>query len=230
MTERRYNDDEVAAIFAKAAEGPRPLPLQSQQTDGLTLAELQQIGGEAGMSPAAVARAARELEVRPFARSRRFLGLPIGVERTITLNRWLSDAEWERVVVQLREVFDARGTMSGHGSFRQWTNGNLQALLEPTETGHRLRLRTTRGSAQAGFAVGSTMLGVSGALAAATAAGGHLAAASTGVVMLALIGAGMIANSALRLPGWAKLRGRQMDEISTGLALEAGERPVDERK
>src|SRR2546430_5906981 len=37
---------------------------------------------------------------------RTFLGLRIGVARTVNLNRRLTDEEWERLVVQLREVFN----------------------------------------------------------------------------------------------------------------------------
>src|SRR5256885_16741552 len=85
------------------------------------------------------------------------MGLPIAVGRTVALQRKLTDDEWERLVVDLRETFDARGRLREEGSFKQWTNGNLQALLEPTPTGHQLRLRTMKGDAYAmmssGFAV-----------------------------------------------------------------------------
>lgn len=146
MIDRRYDDDEVAEIFRKAAEGPQSLPRQAARNEGMTLAELQDIGREVGISPEAVEGAARSLELRPRGAVRQFLGLPIGVGRTIALDRRLSEAEWERLVVELREVFHARGTVSSNGSFRQWTNGNLQALLEPMGNGHCLRLTTTRGA------------------------------------------------------------------------------------
>ncbi|MGH7627430.1 MAG: hypothetical protein ACREOJ_19190 [Gemmatimonadaceae bacterium] len=223
MTDRRYSEEEIAAIFSDASEDPRVPPLQAPRDDGLTLVELQQIGREVGISPDAVARAARSLDVRPHAGLRRFLGLPIGVERTIALNRWLTDAEWERLVVRLREVFDARGAMSAHGNFRQWTNGNLQALLEPTATGHRLRLRTTKGSARAGMGAGLAALGMGGVVAIASAMGGHLAAATPGIMTMMLMGAGMVAYNALPLRNWARLRGRQMDAVATELALSEGE-------
>jgi hypothetical protein len=227
MADRRYNDEEVAAIFLKAAEDPQTPPLQPSGDDGLTLADLQQIGSEVGLSPEAVAQAARSMDVRPRAVSRTFLGLPIGVERSIALNRWLTDREWEDLVVQLREVFNARGTMSSTGSFRQWTNGNLQALLEPTPTGHRLRLRTLKASARASIAAGLGTLGATGAVSLASAVGGQLGIAEPGIVMLLIFGIGMVANGALRLPSWARLRGRQMDAITTGLAVPQGPPSTD---
>ena len=50
----------------------------------------------------------------PFVR--RYLGLPIGVGRTVSLDRKLSDAEWEQLVVDLRSTFDARAPIA----FRDW--------------------------------------------------------------------------------------------------------------
>lgn len=222
MTDRRYDDDEVAAIFLKAAEGPQTPPLQAARDDGMTLAELQDIGREVGIAPEAVARAARSLEIRPQAGARTFLGLPIGVERTIALDRRLTEGEWERLVVELREVFNARGSVISSGSFRQWTNGNLQALLEPTANGHRLRLSTMKGSARASMAVGAAMLGLSLFMWIAAAAAGRLGGAVPEIVMFSLFGVGIVANGALRLPGWARLRGSQMEQITTRLALETG--------
>ena len=123
MSDRRYDDEEVAAIFLKAAEGPQTPPLQLPRDEGLTLADLQDIGREVGIPPEAVAQAAQSVDLGPRGASQTFLGLPIGVERTIPLNRWLTEGEWEHLVVELREVFNARGTVSSSGSFRQWTNG-----------------------------------------------------------------------------------------------------------
>lgn len=229
MTDRRYDDDEVAEIFQKAAEGPQSLPRQAARDEGMSLAELQDIGREVGISPEAVESAARSLEVRPRGGIRSFLGLPIGVARTIALDRRLSEAEWERLVVELREVFRARGAVSSNGSFRQWTNGNLQALLEPVANGHRLRLTTTRGASVFSMRIGSVMLGLGGITAIAAAISGNLGGSLPGVAILSLFGIGAIANGALRLPGWARLRARQMDAIATQLALETGPNSPDSK-
>src|SRR6185436_16115829 len=126
-----------------------------------------------------------------------FLGLPIGVARTVHLNRRLTDEEWERLVVQLREVFNARGRTRSDGSLRQWTNGNLQVLLEPTETGHRLRFGTVHGAARAAI------------VAISSAVGGHFGEALPGIATMLFGGLGMITSGAVRLPRWARLRQRQ---------------------
>jgi hypothetical protein len=225
MTDRRYNDEEVAAIFLAAAEGPQTPPLHAPHEEGLTLADLQEIGREVGIAPDAVAQAARSLDLRGRAASRTFFGLPIGVERAVALNRWLTDEEWERLVVELREVFNAKGTVRSYGSLREWTNGNLQALLEPTASGHRLRLRTVKGNARASMTAGLAAIGTGAAVAAATAVAGQLGHAVPGIVFLSVVGLGMFANGALQLPGWARLRGRQMEGIAARLALPPGSPP-----
>jgi hypothetical protein len=224
MPDRRYNDDEIAEIFRQAAEGPQGTSVQPASQEGMTLAELREIGREAGLSPEAVDRAAKALDVRPRAGSRTFLGLPMGVERTIELDRRLTEEEWEHLVVELREVFRARGVVSSSGSFRQWTNGNLQALLEPTATGNRLRLLTRKGNLPLSIVLGAGMLflGVSALI----TAGGVGQLATVPDLLLALFGAGYLANATLRLPRWARLRASQMDAITTRLALETATPPA----
>src|SRR6266581_5765835 len=218
MTERRYNDKEIAAIFRAAAEAQQNPPHDVPRDEGLTLADLQAIGGEVGIPSEAVARAAQALDVRLDAKSRTFLGLPIGVARTVNLNRRLTDEEWERLVVQLRAGFNARGRTRSDGSLRQWTNGNLQVLLEPTETGHRLRFGTLHGAARASIGAGFAALAVTATFAIATAIGGHLGDAVPGILFLLAAGVGMIASGVLRLPRWARLRGRQMDALAAQIA------------
>ena len=226
MTDRRYTETEIAAIFRAATEGPQSPHPEVPPEEGLTLAELQAIGREVGISPAAVVRAAQALDTRQSAASRTFLGIPIGVARTVNLNRRLSDQEWEQLVVKLRDVFNARGTMRSDGSLRQWTNGNLQVLLEPTETGHRLRFRTLHGAARASIGAGLAALAVAGTVATATAIGGHWGDALPGIAFLLATGVGMIVNGALRLPGWARLRGRQMDALAAQVASPPNSAPL----
>ncbi len=140
MSERQYNDEEVAAIFQRASETEHAALSVRAEGKGLTLAALQDIGREVGISPEAISLAARSLDEAGRPASQRFMGLPIGVGRTVEFDQPLTDSDWERLVADLRETFEARGTVRYDGPFRQWTNGNLQALVEPTPNGHRLRL------------------------------------------------------------------------------------------
>jgi hypothetical protein len=219
MSERRYTDEETSAIFRAAAEDRQLPPGQSLGDDGLTLAELQAIGREVGISADAVATAATAMDIQREAAQRTILGLPIGVSRTVELNRRMTDHEWELLVVRLREVFRARGATRSDGSLRQWTNGNLHVLLEPTETGQRLRFGTYNAAARASIGSGLMALGMAGVVAIATGISGTLAHAAPTLATFGAIGVAMLANGVLRLPRWARLRGRQMEALAAGVAI-----------
>lgn len=229
MNERRYTEAEVAEIFRRAAEAQQDgarMPLTARE--GLTLGALQEIGREVGLPPNLIAHAADTIDRAGQAYTRRFAGLPLGVGRTVELSRRLSDTEWERLVVDLRETFDARGSLRQEGSFRQWSNGNLQALLEPTDDGERLRLRTTNGAARFWMMGGLATLGVAAVTLVGLAGdpGSELWSKSGS---LAALGAGLFAVGALRLPAWARTRRRQMEEIvariSASISRRGGESP-----
>lgn len=220
MSERQYNDEEIAAIFeqaAKAEHTARPLPAE---TTGLTLAALQDIGREVGISPESISLAAKSLDQGGRPAQRTFLGLPIGVGRTVEFDRPIADADWERLVADLRTTFEARGTVRYDGPFRQWTNGNLQALVEPTPGGHRLRLQTVKSDSRAMMTGGILALGGAGATAIALAVTGGLANAGTGsgIAFLGLMGLGMFAAGALRVSGWARRRKAQFEDIIARLS------------
>jgi hypothetical protein len=218
MTDRRYSEEEVAAIFRVAAEQPPVAEDEAPSADGLTLVQLQAIGREVGLTPEAIAQAAQAVEMQPI-RARTFLGLPLAVNHTVQLQRRLSEDEWDRLVVQLREVFGARGRIRTDGSLRQWSNGNLHVLLEPTASGHRLRFGTTHGGARAGIAAGLIMLGSALVTALATAFTGTMGQATTGIAVMLIAGVVMIANRAIRLPAWARTRAQQMTSLGSRLLL-----------
>lgn len=214
MTERRFTEDEAAAIFERAAEAQASGGKSLAPAQGMTLVELQAIGAEVGIPPELVARAATTLATGGApAASRTFLGLPIGVGRTVDLGRRLSEEEWERLVVDLRETFDARGVIRSEGSFRQWTNGNLQALLEPTATGHRLRLKTFKSDVRALMGAGLAAGTIGGAAAIAAAVFGQPGEAGVAAELI-ILGAGLIGLGLFRLRGWAATRRKQMEEIA----------------
>ena len=217
MTDRRFNEDEVAAIFARATDVRDARQRQIASGDGLTLADLQEIGRDVGIAPERVAEAANSIDKLGSPSARTFLGLPIGVGRTVDLGRPLSETEWEQLVVDLRETFDARGTLRQEGSFRQWSNGNLQALVEPTATGHRVRLRTINANLRAWMMGGIGMLGIAAATSVAAVVGGDSANLAS-VAQIGVMGTAMFAFGALRLPGWARLRRQQMEELAGRLA------------
>jgi hypothetical protein len=221
MGERQYNDDEVAAIFERASETEHTGVPASAEGRGMTLAALQDIGREVGISPESIALAARSLDHTGQVASQRFMGLAIGVGRTVEFDRALSDSDWEALVADLRTTFQARGTVRYDGPFRQWTNGNLQALVEPTPKGHRLRLQTVKGDSRALMAGGSVVLGGAAAtvVAAAVAGGLNNPGTAMGVGFMALMGLGMFAAGALRVSAWVRRRKRQIEQVIGRLAI-----------
>lgn len=100
---RTYDGDEVAAILRAAAEldHRRSSPLALAGRRGLTLAEVQQIAGEVGISSASVAAAARQVpEAAPL--SHRF-------QQTQTVVGEVPEARMVQLEDDLRAVIGPRG-------------------------------------------------------------------------------------------------------------------------
>src|SRR5665213_1994027 len=214
MTDRKYNEDEVAAIFRAATENSESRALTGERSGGLTLAELHDIAREVGIPSDAVTRAAQSLANGTPATAQSFLGIPVSVARTVKLGRNLTDAEWELLVVQLRQVFHARGTIRVQGSLRQWSNGNLHALLEPTPTGYQLRMGTSKGDVRASVLVGAIAIAMAGFVGLMGGLHGTFVNVLPGVLALAGGGALFMGNSVFRVPKWARLRQKQMDVVA----------------
>ena len=224
-TTRRYSESEIALILEHAgaaqekAQDATSNALSTTSGEGLTLEQLQDIGTEVGIAPEFVARAASAVargDLIP-TQQRTWLGLPVGVSRTIEFGRTVSDEEWDRIVVTLRETFEARGRLQRDGSFRQWSNGNLQALLEPTSTGHRLRLMTRKGNVPARVLLGGIALATALLIweAVSSKVGGFGSSGMLLPSMLALLGAGTLASIGIQLPRWARIRAAQMESIAS---------------
>lgn len=139
--DRRYSEKEIAAIFEHAASAQRAAQDHPSARDGLTLDELQAIGAEVGISPEFVRRAASDLDDHvPEPVAETILGIPASVSHTVEIPGPFGDDDWDRLVVDLRQTFQARGEITLDGRIREWRNGNLFASVEPTESGVRLRL------------------------------------------------------------------------------------------
>ena len=215
MSERRYTEDEVSAIFAQAARAPESAPQGLGAVAGLTLSELQEIGKEVGLSPTAIARAAAHLTPAAKAKisTRRMFGLPIGVGTTVELGRSLSEREWEQLVSDLRMTFAARGRIEAHGTLRQWSNGNLHAMLEPVANGQRLRLGTMKRSARDWMTGGLMSIAGAAAMLVFSAIPSGDADVWRGAAMLGAVGVTMFSAGAVQLPRWARERRQQFDAV-----------------
>lgn len=224
--ERRYQEDEVREIFAAAADARESSRRALSSGDGLSLAELQEIGLEVGLAPERVAEAAAALALRQSALpGKTYLGMPLSVARVVDLPRAPTDREWELLVSELRETFHARGTIDSHGGLRQWTNGNLHAYVEPTETGHRLRLGTLKGNVLASTTMGLAGVGMGIFIAVALLAKDRLAAEFLIPLFFGAAGIGAFVAGALSIPGWARKREKQMEYIAARAQVLIGQDP-----
>ncbi|MGZ8456441.1 MAG: hypothetical protein ACXWZ4_07565, partial [Gemmatirosa sp.] len=173
MTGRRYSDEEVRRILALTAEAEAAA--QAEADRPWTLAQVEQIGAEAGLAPQAVAAAALALERQPEnPEPGRYFGLPVTVSRAVPLARHLSDEDWERLVGRLRETFAVEGRTRVSGARREWRVGNLRVTHEPAGSGALLELRTRKGNARPvmGFALMLLLVALTAAVVASAGAAG----------------------------------------------------------
>lgn len=213
--ERRYQEDEVREIFETAADARDTQRRALSSGDGLSLAELQEIGLEVGLAPERIAEAATALELRAkLVPAKKYMGMPLTVGRTVDLPREPTDREWEVLVAELRETFQAKGSIDVHGGIRQWTNGNLHAFIEPTEQGHRLRLGSLKGNTVATTMMGAAGVGLGLFTTVALLAKGRFADEFLIPLFFVGLGVAAIAAGALALPSWARKRDKQMEYIA----------------
>jgi hypothetical protein len=213
MSDRRYREDEVRKIFKLATSDRLPSAPGTPANDGLTLAEIQSIGGEIGVDAERIAHAAAALDTGASEHVRDSFGAPVEVGMAVPLPRAMSEQEWEQVVALMRSTFKARGQITTTGNLREWRNGNLHASHEPFGSGYRLRLGTTRGDAN-----GVTALGFMGLAASAATYVAHLAIADPASLAAPLVfgafGVSAFITNWVRLPRWAKTRAEQMKQIA----------------
>lgn len=143
MSERRFTDREVARILQRATELDRDQEAPATGR-GLTLAQLREVGAEAGIPPDLVSRAAGELERRALPRPTTLLGSPLAKRQTRSIPASLPREAMARLVRTVDERVPAQGTaVEALGSVR-WTSQDRflsrQIALEPTENETLIRV------------------------------------------------------------------------------------------
>jgi len=227
MSERRFSEDEVAEILARATRpesgpgGVHPVPADppSTRSGGFTLAELQDIGREAGIPPGCITEAARAVgsSGSPEAADT-FLGTPRTLNQGVPVQGPMDDEAWERVVALLREVFGGKGESTRDGRLRSWRWKDVEAHLEPDPGGDGWRLRVTawESAARIGFRVGGGLALFGGLSVGVVLLTGVDPSAAWVGGLLALLGVGIGASGALALPRWARRRAGQIGEVAEG--------------
>ena len=122
---RRYTDDEVALILRTAAElGTETEPSRSQ---GLSLAEIQQIAREVGIDPATVERAAAALPTCKPDRLAAILGGPLHYRLEATMAGRASDADLGRILQSVRRAARRQGQATQFLDSVEWrTSGERE--------------------------------------------------------------------------------------------------------
>jgi hypothetical protein len=220
MTTRRYDDDEVAEILALATrDASSSAAGRSAPSEGLTLEELQAIALDVGIAPTRIAEAARALERRATTPApRTLLGAPRSVARIVPLERALDDAEWERLVAELRSTFGAVGKVTAHGTLRSWSNGNLQAHVEPEGDGWRLRMQTFKEDAAPLAGMGSMFTLMGSLILVLSLVEGADPRRLVVALAFMLGGLGHLGYLRWSLTGWADERASQMELVANRVA------------
>ena len=233
MPDRLYSEREVAAIIAQAAEHQRHQD-HGPEGPGLTLDEIERAGREAGLDPAALRRAAADLDAGR-------LGPATVPEGTTVAERWI-DGEvppgaWEDAVADLRLTAGSTAVLlpdtsdvTRLGADQEWTHTGLGGVrktvtLSPRDDRTRLRVVMSDGGGDARV-VGTVVAGVAslllGMLAGGIAAEGLAAGDLTGVVVLvAVLVAGTVLGTPIVSGAIQKRRQRyaaEAERLADGLA------------
>ena len=214
-TQRRFTEKEIAQIFEEASKAQREADNDGPH-NGLSMEELKQIGASTGISPEFIERAVSALNYKPTVFPvKKHLGIPEAVSRTLDLPDSFSTEDWEQLVTDLRDTFDAHGKIEENGSMREWTNGNLKALVESTGSGYRLRMRTRKGNMRTLLYLGIGYMGLAIIMMSYLAFGANesLPVALITLSLIFTVGFSSLASVMISQPRWALKRERQMKEI-----------------
>ena len=214
--ERRYQDHEIRQILDLAIdEGDAPaesLPV----IDGLTLRELQEVGREVGLPEGRITQAVAAFEAHGISVPRgTTLGLPTSVGSIVALPRSPSEREWELLIAELRTTFGGKGVATSYGGLREWSQGTVHAFVEPTETGHWLRLADSRMTAVGGIGLGGFFLAFALLILVVLLGKDDPGVRFAVPAFFSLIGGSLIAGSVVALPRWAREQENRMAHISS---------------
>jgi hypothetical protein len=136
------------------------------------------------------------------------------LRQTVILPRAPSDTEWLMLVADLRETFEAHGSIGATPGLREWRNGNLHAYIEPTRDGYRLRMGTRKGGALGFAVVGLVGLGWSVAAAIGLSMSGNLGNGFLAPAIVSVAGAATLVSALLSVPAWSRKRAEQLRYIA----------------
>lgn len=126
--QRRYSDKEVGLILKRAAELQSTGPEETAAGSGLSLHELEEIAGEAGIDPRNLRRAAAELESGAYREGawEWLTGGPVAIRLERTIPGELSESEFEGLIPEIQTAADGHGHASLVGRTLTWRSATSQ--------------------------------------------------------------------------------------------------------
>ena len=236
MIERRYDDEEVGLILRRAVEArEKTAPVGDDPGKGLTLAELREIGAEAGIDAARIDEAASSLVetgdhgqvaggsgLSMVATARTALGVPPTVQMERVVQARLDPKRLPELLDLIRTEFSRQGIVEEVLGGFEWRAsdelGGRYVSIRPEGDQTRIRVlgNYRNGLMVMAFGVGPISAAAVGAFAVALGA-----ATPFVVVSLALAGGATAA-----LAPWKRLFGRQRRSLRR--VLDALARRIDE--
>lgn len=118
MTERRYSEQQVREILARAVEDRTSHALQSSK--GMTLAELKDIGAEAGIDPSSVERAALAVDAAEPGRYSGLIGAPMSLSTHRSVAAPLDPELMPELVAMIRQGMGRSGELAEVHGMVEW--------------------------------------------------------------------------------------------------------------
>lgn len=117
---RRFTETDTDAILRRTAELASG-SAAAAESRGLTLDEMEALATEAGLSPALVRQAAREVSLRETTQVSPWTGGPrrLGLERVLPGE--LTEDQWEMIVGEVQRSLGVLGFVSKVGRTRTWS-------------------------------------------------------------------------------------------------------------
>ena len=132
---QRFTRDEISKILKRAVELEHDRN-NIDDSDGLTLQELQQVSKEVGIDPKYIQQALRELQTPAKSLTSNILGGPFKYHIIETAPGILTEEEWEEFVSEIRRIHGGIGKTSKLGNTFEWEQrkqevGYIQVYLSP---------------------------------------------------------------------------------------------------
>lgn len=150
--ERRYREEEVGEIIRRAvrARTVEGAGAPERESAGLTLGQLQALAAEAGIDPAAIARAAAEVESGGSDQSHFWGGLPTAIVERVVPGELPPEA-YAEMAEEIASRLPGPATSRQVGNLLEGSDGSTHIRVRSVRGRTRLEARSRYGDALVGF-------------------------------------------------------------------------------